>query len=194
MEPSSAVRARLWLGGLAAAGVVVTHHLAYLVTAPDPHERAELLAAGGHARWSLVVAAALGLLVAGLAGFVRRTLRANGTLAPWPYTGGTLALLQGSGFVALEAVERAAVGDPGLAPLLEPVVVVGILVQVLVALLGAGLLVVLGGAVRAWVARRSRPRRRTVALPAPDLDLLPARFSAAVAGGGGLRAPPGRRA
>jgi hypothetical protein len=64
-------RTRLWLASPAAAGVVVSHWLAYWWTVRDSVHRHEVLLPSGHRYWSLVVAAALGLLVAGLARFIQ---------------------------------------------------------------------------------------------------------------------------
>jgi hypothetical protein len=86
------LRTWLWIGGLAAAaGVVVAHALAFMLTAPYSLQREELLEDTGHGAWPAVVAmastsrprvrghralGALGLLTAG----VRRRAVGRGAL------------------------------------------------------------------------------------------------------------------
>jgi hypothetical protein len=179
----------MWLGGLASAGVVVSHHLAYWAAAPDPHERAELLRAGGHEHWSYVVALAVGLLVPCLAGFVRTGLRGPLRLGPCRSLALRLALLQGVAFVALETVERILVGS-GVADLAsEPVIVVGVMVQGLVAALGAALISLLGRALATWRTRRAGFPKAQRAIVPRSRSLVPPRFPAAT-GAGALRGPP----
>jgi hypothetical protein len=154
------VKTRLWLGGLAAAGAVGAHHFGYLLVAPDPHERASLLAHSGHSQWRYVVALAFGLLVASLA---RIALERAGSARGWEWasarphrstvpglvtrrrlylsTGWRLYILQLFGFLMLEGLERVFAGASPLNLLAEPAVVVGLSLQVLFALLGALVLI-----------------------------------------------------
>jgi hypothetical protein len=52
MAPSVSLRTRLWIGGLAAGGVVAGHAGAYMLAAPDPMRRHGLLAETGHGAWA----------------------------------------------------------------------------------------------------------------------------------------------
>lgn len=194
MPGPSRERPRLWLGGLAAAGVALTHILAYFLTAPDPHARRELLEQTAHGYWSYASAVALGVLVAGLSGFVVSRVREH---AVRPQSGSglfffvapRLVVFQAFGFLLLEASERAVAG--GLDHFLgEPVVLLGLAVQAVVAAIGALLLVVLSRIVEALIEATAtvfiRPQSRIFA---PALSLLqPHTFAAD--GGAAPRAPP----
>jgi hypothetical protein len=181
--------ARLWLGTLAAAGVVVSHEIAYWINAPGAHARAELLQATGHRYWTLVVAAALALLVFGLSAFVGRLLFGDGEL---PRQGPLLvaivprlAVIQCAGFLALEIGERYLSGGSGARSLSsvvgEPVVAMGLAVQFIVALAGALLMLCIGhGVVRlgrllrrrsSWGRPLSSRRRPLGASPRTRADL-----------------------
>ncbi len=70
-------RARLWIGAVACAGVVVSHVIAYRLVAPDAPQRAELMGATGHRFSPLVVAAGLVALVIGLGDFVTESSRTS---------------------------------------------------------------------------------------------------------------------
>jgi hypothetical protein len=189
---------RLWLGTLAAAGVVVSHGIAYWIHAPAPRARAELLQATGHRYWTLVVAAALALLVFGLSAFVVRLLSGGGDL---PRQGPMLAAIvprlaaiQCFGFVALEFGERVLASGPE-APSMwsivdEPIVAVGLAIQCLVALAGAFLLHWLSrGVVRlVRLLRRRCPGNRRVPSMCPERGApLRPRVAISVAG---PRGPP----
>ncbi len=187
-------RPRLWLGALAAAGVGLTHAVAYFLTAPDPEARRELLEQTAHGYWSYASAVALGLLVAGLSGFAIARVReraeqrrAGGSL--YLFIATRLIVLQGLGFLVLEASERAVAGqlDHFLA---EPVVLLGVVIQAVVAVIGAALLVMLARLVETLVSGRSsifvRPPSRTFA---PILS-IPQPHTYIGAGGAAPRAPP----
>lgn len=136
----------MWVGGMAAAGVIVSHSLSYLFVTPDPHARERLLQVTGHRYFTWVAALALGALVGGLAGGTLRRLRSGGD---GPVTGprafaaaaSTLSVLQVAGFIGLEAAERWIAGSSITHILGEPVVAIGIAMQVVVALVAALLLV-----------------------------------------------------
>jgi hypothetical protein len=183
MARSPTAYVRLWLGTLAAAGVVVSHGIAYWIHAPAPRARAELLQATGHRYWTVVVAAALALLVFGLSSFVVRLLSGGREL---PSRGTMLAAIvprlaaiQCFGFVALELGERVLASGPDARPIPslvdEPVVAVGLAVQCLVAVAGVVLLHWLGrGVVRlARLLRRRCPRDRRVPFIRPELGAAP---------------------
>jgi hypothetical protein len=140
------------LAGAAVAGAVVGHALAYLVTVPDPQQRAEVLARTGHGYWAVAIAAAVVLggfaavttlichFRAGLRGGWRRQ-RAPAA----PRVAERLAGLQVAIYVVQEVVERLAAHAP-LGQLLGRELAVGVALQALVALLLAALLVWLGRA------------------------------------------------
>jgi hypothetical protein len=161
MGPPIRLRRRLWLGGLAAGGVALAHVLAFMLAAPDPLHREELLETTGHGAWPLIVTIALGALVAALAGFATERLREDHPPAPatlYRSTAARLLLLQFLGFIVLESLERVALGE-GLAGLAglpgEPVIAIGLVVQVVVAL-AASLLLLLFARLLDRLARLGR--------------------------------------
>jgi hypothetical protein len=185
---------RVILGGTAALGVIVAHGAAFVMAAPNPHVRQELLASTGHGYWAVAIAAGVGLFVAALAGVVWSGLR-----TPQPASAGNvfrrfasrLALLQVVGFVALEAVERVAVGGSLAELWTTPVVGLGIVAQVLVALVGAALVATLIRVVAAVASalRRvsARPARSLTAGATAGFVWAPAHLAV---GGLTLRGPP----
>ena len=115
--------------GMAAAGVVAGHWLAYVLAVPASAERARVLIASGHGYWSLAIKAAVVLAVLSLGTVLAQRLntRLRGD-EPVPERPSRLALrlAVGLGFVPLQrllgqldAVEGGQLGlDPGqrLAP------------------------------------------------------------------------------
>jgi hypothetical protein len=195
MRARSLAHLRLLLGGLAASGVVAAHVIAYFLAEPDPHAREDLLAATGHHRWTLVVAIALGFTVAGLVHYAwARALSPHaGTLPSGTLFGlaaGRLIPLQVLGCVGLEAVERWFAGEAVATVLTEPAVMIGVFLQLLVAVVGAVILVLFAKAIDLILGRKvlpafpARPRS-----PRPILHVLPPRFRVA-AGFGTVRGPP----
>lgn len=168
MAPPVRLRTRLWLGGLAAGGVAIAHLVAFVLVAPDPHEREMLLAATGHGAWPIIVSVATGAAVAALARFGISRLRDEPSSFPtvsYGVTVGRLFFLQVLAFLLLEALERLATGHALAASLLlEPVILIGLAVQVPVAMAGAGLLVMLLRLVDRLVLLR------TIVLPARALS------------------------
>ncbi len=149
MLSAASLRARLSLGGLAAGGVVVTHWLAYRLSAPDEATRAELLRSTGHRLWPVISAIAMGALVTGLIGFAGEWLwgpssRAarRSRLGLYRYAATGLIGLQAVGWVMLEGAERLFLRTHPEEVLHGHAVLIGLLIQVLVALIAAGLLVV----------------------------------------------------
>ncbi len=187
---------RLWLGGLSAAGVVLAHSLAFLVTTPDHGERSQLLHATGHRYWPHFAALALGALVAGLLGFVADRVWGDGaerrlsTRRLYAFTAPRLLLLHLVGFLYLEAGERLAVHGSFEGLLQEPVVVIGLLVQAVVALVAGFLLVLFARVVDHLVSLL----RRSVRPPKMELPRGPLGFSRPrlrLAGAGPIpRGPP----
>lgn len=182
---------RASLGGVAAAGVIGSHWLAYLLAVPDPHERIGALARTGHGYWPVGVALALGCLVAGLAGFTLRRLRGRDEpVHPYVGTATRLVALQGTAFVLLEVLERVVAGASVTSVVSEPAFQLGVVIQVLVASGAALLLLMLGRAVDAVIRRA----RRTVSGAGRDAARPISReipFTSVFVYGGALsRAPP----
>lgn len=183
MAPPIRLRTRLWLGGLAAGGVAIAHAAAFLLAAPNPHERELLLQATGHGAWPLIVTVAMGAAVASLAGFVVSRLRddrASPSSVRYRATVVRLLLLQVVGYLVLEALERLATAHDLAGFLVEPVILIGVAVQVPVALAGAGLLVVVVRIVDRLVLLRASLLPSAPISPWPVLDagVLRTRISA----------------
>jgi hypothetical protein len=146
--------------GLAMAGLVLGHVLAYLIAVPDPHQRAFVLQRTGHEYLPAMAEAALVLALAGIAAVVIRAF------APGPRRGserfprlaGRLALVQVLAFGGLEVVERMVAGAPLRHLASDHILVVGMTVQVVVAVAGAAFLW--------WLARTSTKLAETTSLPA----------------------------
>ena len=188
------LRTRIWLGGLAAGGVVAAHVLAFLIVAPDATRRALLLEESGHGAWPLIVSVAMGALVAGLAGFALGRSREAGCPPKSLFRGVLvrLTLLQVGGFVLLEALERLARHDVSelLGLLGEPVVLIGLVLTAVTAAIGAFLLVLFAGLIdRLVVLLRALPRAPR-ALAAPGLAEDPPARLRIVMGSVWLRGPP----
>jgi hypothetical protein len=190
-------RACLWLGGLAAFGIVAAHCLAYVVTAQNMAEMSLLMDATGHRYWGLAVGVALGAAIGGAAGFYVRILRVPraglGRMDMFLFLAPRLGALQLAGFVLLEVSERVLWGSGLAHPLEEPVVIAGLALQLIVAVASALLLTVAAG-LAVLIAKYFRriagapraPRALNVigarALCSPQVLLL--------AGGAGARGPP----
>ncbi len=183
------------IGGLSCAGIVVAHHFAYLFVSGGGVHRHELLAHTGHGHWPYFVGVAMGLLVAGFAGF-GRTLTGSAPKPTGRLSLSRLALklvtVQSLGFLALEASERT---TSGLGPghlLEEPAVVAGLALQAVVALAGAMLLVAFARIVT-FVARGRHPELATPTAYFFPLvaSMVPARHEVAT-GSGTLRGPPSK--
>jgi hypothetical protein len=188
------LRTRLWLGGLATAGVVVAHVLAFWLAAPNPVRREHLLEATGHGAWPIVVALTLGALVACMAGFAAGRVREERRAPPAVLVRGIvtrLVILQVAGFVLLEAIERLAIGHDLTELLSEPVMAIGLVAQIVVALAGAILVALFAHIVdRLALLLRPIPRAPRVLLPGDALDFSVPR-SRLVTGAAIPRGPPG---
>ncbi|HEX9969485.1 MAG TPA: hypothetical protein VGB03_05040, partial [Acidimicrobiales bacterium] len=172
------------VGGLAAVGIVAAHWLTYVVVAPSHGERHALLDATGHDALPYVVAAAVGAFAAWAARFVVAGLRGR-TAPSFGATAVRLAVLQGAGWLVLEAGERALLGHGDGH---WHVVAVGLAVQLLLALAGAALCRVAADVLVSLRARRHTPRATTEARPPRRVDLPPA--MRLTVGATGLRGPP----
>jgi hypothetical protein len=187
---------RLPLAGVAVAGAVVGHTLAYALSVPEPGARTALLAATGHMYWSSAIAAAAVLGLVSLATTLAGHFRAG--RLPGRAAGGDrlgrlavrLSLLQVAIYLVQEVVERVAVGAPLGAFLEGRLLAVGVLVQAAVAVVLAAALVWAGRVAEAAGRALRRPRRRRAPAPRRPRPLAVARPSRLLATGLGGRAPP----
>jgi hypothetical protein len=188
---------RLPLAGAGVVGAAVGHSIAYLMVAPQGRTRAALLAGTGHGYWSTVVAAeiVLGLLVVvstivrRFGDGLRRAPRAPGE-EPWAWLVARLGLLQTTIFIVQEVLERTVSGNPVSLVVSDRLLVVGVLVQLLVAVVVATVLVWLGRAAEAVgraFARGPLPRPVQLRLLRPRSV---ARTRSRPNGALGSRAPP----
>jgi hypothetical protein len=191
---------RLPLTGVAVAGAVIGHTLAYVLAEPYPGARLVLLASTGHTYWSTAIAVAVVCGLASVASSLVRQFRAGLLPAQRPpersvgRLAGRLALLQVAIDLVQETLERVAVGASPETLLQGRLLAVGLVAQLVVALVRAGALTMAG--LVADGAGRALPRRlRRIAMasrPAPGPVLTWA--STLLAGGLGSRGPPGREA
>jgi hypothetical protein len=171
---------------IALAGIAVGHAVVYAAVTPA-HPETSALVAAGHTHWpspwqALPVATLLAIIAVGIARHRAFRLR---RLFP------VLTLLQSTGFLALEAAERLLLLDAVSSLVTEPMILVGLGVQVVVA---AALTAVFGVGQRiaarlAGPQRHGRAHRPVVACAVPPTvrirrHLLPGR------GGLSFRGPP----
>ena len=187
---------RLPLTGVAVAGAVVGHMLAYVLAVPSPTVRVALLGATGHAYWTAAIAAASVLGLASLAATLRRRFRA-GLLAGHPQpterlsrVAAQLAGFQVAIYLVQETLERLEAGGPPHALLDGRLLVTGVVVQSTIALVLAVLLTVAGRAAEAVGRALRRPDRHLGRTAQPLADLVAAWPSRLLAAGLGSRAPP----
>jgi hypothetical protein len=135
--------------GIAVAGLALGHLAAYAIAFPDPHHRDLVLHGSGHTYLPALAQVALILAVAAAGTIFIRTWAGAGRRTPTAFRtlAGTLVSVQIIGFVGLEVLERvvtgASLGDLGSGRLL----VLGTIVQAVVALAGS--------AIATWLARAS---------------------------------------
>ncbi|MDP8956523.1 MAG: hypothetical protein M3N24_06160 [Actinomycetota bacterium] len=196
MNLNAGPRLRLLLGGTAALGVILAHCAAFVIVQPDRHLRHELLTETGH---TYGTGLALALFVAGLASLVWNSIHASRMRSMgevFRAAAPKLTLLQVIGFVLLEAAERMfRHGSLLLGELLtEPVLAIGVMAQVVVAILGAALVALLSRAVAAIAAaiRSSATRPARILIPTSTSDAEWSQVHLAV-GGLTLRGPPASR-
>jgi len=147
--------------GLAMAGLVLGHVLAYLIAVPDPHQRAFVLQRTGHEYLPAMAEAALVLALAGIAAVVIRAFapRVGTGSERFSWLASRLGLVQVAAFIGLEVVERLVAGAPLRHLASDHILVVGTAVQVVVAVAGAAFLW--------WLARTSTKLAETILLRAP---------------------------
>ena len=178
----------------AAFGAVAGHAVTYMVAIPDPLTRQLFLAATGHGYLPAVVPAALILGIFAALSTVIRHLggdrESSADRWTWGRTIGTLGLLQCGIFLTQETIERIAVGAPPETLFRDHVLPIGLLVQIVVAVVVTLVLFALARTVEAVVAALSRrgpaPRQGRSLAPVPMGGLR----SRLVAVAGSIRAPP----
>jgi hypothetical protein len=186
---------RLPLTGVAVAGAVVGHILAYVLAVPSSTVRVALLGATGHAYWTAAIAAASVLGLVSLAATLERRIRA-GLLASHPQPperlgrlAAQLAGLQLAIYLVQETLERLEAGIPLHALLDGRLLVTGVVVQTALALALAVLLSLAGRAAEALGRALRRPVRHLERTRPPLLDLVVGWPSRLLAAGLGSRAP-----
>lgn len=163
----------LAIGGLAWSGVVLGHLCAYLLAYPGEAERSAHLADAGHGSFPLLLISGLAAIPAILSLLAVRVIRGDRTPAPLS-TAVMLAAIQVPAFLAMEFLER---GMSLERMVLEPAVLVGLGVQVLVAIISAVLVKTFARAVGALTSRLWRPPRQAPAvLLTPATDHRPNRL------------------
>jgi hypothetical protein len=150
----------LAIGGLAWSGVVLGHLAAYLLAYPSEPERSALLANTGHGSFPILFVSGLAAIPAVLTILAVRVIRGDRTPA-LVSTAMWLAAIQVPAFLTMEFFER---GMSFGAMLLEPALLIGIVVQVVVAFVSAVLVRVFFRAVailtsRGWKLSNLAPPR-----------------------------------
>ena len=164
----------------------VTHWLTYRIAVPA-HHHAEVLHETGHGYWSAFAAVAVVLATAAslrvcAAGWQRKTIPTFGAVAR------RLAVVQAALWVVLEVGERAVGGR--LATLDDhAVLLVGLVLQVAVAVAAAALLRLAHRALAALTSRRREAQSRPQPVSEPATAGRPFRLLP-LAGPHGLRGPP----
>ncbi len=154
--------AALTLLAASAVGLVAAHFLDYLLLFPRGSQRHALLIHSGHgylpaAAWLAGGAAAVAAIGAATFGF-RRGQRGPGGGMGWGRTSLLLAAIQTTGFVTLEPLERLLVGAP-VDDVVGPLLAVGVLLQVLLAMGAAAILQL--------IARKAEALGRRLCAPPP---------------------------
>jgi hypothetical protein len=183
------------VAGAVGAGLVLSHWLAYLIAVPHAHERTRLLETTGHGYWPLAaaVAAAFGLLALVVTGSraVAQARDADLGQRRLPHMVARLARMQLPAFVLLEAIERLASGTADLDFALQAPFLVGLGVQLIVAIVLGVFLSRFARAV-ARIARillrRKPPVRSPAFLPPAGPATMPARLLGLAPAG--IRGPP----
>jgi hypothetical protein len=174
------------IGALAGAGLLATHWLTYRLAVPGHHVH-HVLRETGHDYWPALSAVVLMLATVVSLRACSAAMRGAPRLAT---TARRLATVQAGAWLAVEIGERAAAGQ--LATVDDyPVLLVGLVVQLGVALLGALLVRLAHRALTAWAGRRRflPPQARPASTSLPPTADVP-RPLVPLAGPHGLRGPP----
>jgi len=179
--------------GAAAAGLVLGHALAYLIAIPDPHERAFALQRAGHAYLPALDQAVMMLAIAGVAAIIVRAFarKGDGATERFGRVAALLVVVQTSAFAGQEVLERLVSRAPLGALLHDRILVTGMIVQVLVAFVAAGVLWLLArtsSRLAATSLSHLRLSRERTLLPLPVTERRPHPLLFATAGS--IRAPP----
>jgi hypothetical protein len=157
---------------LAWGGTILGHLSSYVLAYPAHGSRAGHLRATGHGSFRAVMLTAAAALAVGVGLTVLRSIRPRSTFV-LRRLALTLGAIQVLAFAFLETAERGF--DPGAAAA-DPAVLMGLVLQVVVALLLSLAVVGLARSVRAIFVRRRITGRRASAprapSPAPFVDLL----------------------
>ena len=126
--------------GIAGAGLVLGHWVAYALETPHAHDRGELLRATGHGYLPYLTQMALLAAAIGLAGlFLVRLRRRDGT-GSFARDVTLLGAAQAGAFVGMEIGERLLSGAPLHDLTHGPLLAIGLVVQLAVAVAGAAVL------------------------------------------------------
>jgi hypothetical protein len=182
----------LAVAGMAGVGILLAHWLAYVIAVPNAALRGHVLHQTGHAYWGVAVkgasAFAVVAVVSMLVRFVGWSLPGDGLR--FGQLAVRLTVVQVVVFTAMEIAERVAAHVPVMTGL-GATFVLGVGLQILVALAGALLLVWLGrvavSLVRAIRSSTLPTRRPPLVLGARDVAFPPAVLEL---GATGLRGPP----
>ena len=173
---------RLVVLSTAAAGFVSGHAAAYMVVHPEGSDRAAAMHASGHGYWGVAVAIGVTAAIGALAATGWRAAASSRVeVRPVPLAAGQVVL-----FAAAEAAERSVAGVPFTQLVDAPEFLVGILVQVIVAVIAVWLLRRWGGLIES-VFRRPR---QGAATPAASATLAPPPVLRLATGCLRTRAPP----
>jgi hypothetical protein len=191
------IAGRLPLTGVAVAGAVIGHSIAYAVAVPNPGARLVLLATTGHTYWSTAIAVAVVCGLASVASSLLRQFRAGllGTRQPPERSlgrlAGRLAMVQVGIYLVQETLERLAAGASPASLLHGRLLAAGVVAQLLVAVVLAVVLRAAG--LVAHSAGRALRRRHYQVATASGAAVGPMVVWASrlLAGGLGSRAPPG---
>jgi hypothetical protein len=142
-------------------GLLAGHLVSYFVVAPDAHARAELLAVTGHSDNGAFVTLTLAATFAAVIGLVMQSVRSRCDRGTQPSRTNVALLLwaiQTLGFVLLEVSERGH-GIAGMSELVhEPAFVIGLLAQLVVALVATAIVLLIRATVDAVLRLLATPR------------------------------------
>jgi hypothetical protein len=179
--------------GAAAAGLLLGHALAYLIAIPDPHQRAFALQRAGHAYLPALDQAVMMLAIAGVATVIVRAFSQTREAGSERFgrVAALLVVVQTSAFACQEVLERLLSGASLGELAHDHILVIGLIVQVVVATLAAGVLWLLARtssrlAATFVVQVRLSRERRVFALPVTVRRPYALLFATA----GSIRAPP----
>jgi hypothetical protein len=136
--------------GLALGGLVLGHLATYAWLYPDPDHRGLVLSSTGHAYLPAFAHLACVVAAAATAALVGRAWggRERGAAATFATLAGALAVTQACAFVGQEILERVLSGSPLHGLISGPLLVLGVGVQVTLAVAGA--------AIATWLRRTTR--------------------------------------